>query len=93
VCPDAVCNLAYWSDLSRLYYFILKTEQSCRRNLLLLLLFITPYYYYYYYYYYLLRYIICFLTSIFCCGPTAPVGHDLLILDVSRSHTTTQHSR
>jgi len=30
----------------------------------------------------------------FVFGPTAPpVGHGLLILEVSRSHTTTYHSR
>ena len=46
---------------------------------------IIIYYYYYYYYHYLLLFFPVALQ------PNA--GHGLLLLEVSRSHTTTHHSR
>jgi len=55
---------------------------------------VEDYYYYYYYYY---RYNYCLIHS--GLPPLPPValqsnaGQGLLMLDVSRSHTTTHHSR
>jgi len=45
-------------------------------------LFFYCYYYYYYYYYY-----------VFAVALRPNAGRGLLILEVSRSHTTTHHSR
>jgi len=53
----------------------------------------TYYYYYYYYYYYFILFVSLLIFFFFAVALRPNAGHGLLILEVSRSHTTKHHIR